>query len=276
MLEMTCFRVLSATMILASALSGCGEDAGGGAGGDGSGGAGGAMASGPGATSSDGSTSGPGATSSASSTTGPVGPSAQSSAGSGGQGGGGGNPPLDACEGVDEASLYAQTAVDFSTGETVNLCNFQGQVLMIVNIAAHCGYTPQMTGLQLLEQTFAADGFHVLGFLSDDFDQAGSHDDVEACNTEHHVSFQEFDLGAVTNSPEATPQPVFAWIEAQTDPGPAAPPLEPVWNFNKYIISRSGQLVGHYTQSEYWGTDTALPEFEASLAVQKIREQLAN
>jgi len=280
MRDSTGFRVLSASLLLLGLVAGCDEDAGGGGtGGGGDGGASASSASGPGATTGNGSQSGPssgntsgnggngGNAQSSGAVTNGVGPGTAASNSAAGAGGG----EVDPCEGVDPDSIYAQTAVDFTTFQTVNLCAYQGQVVMIVNIAASCGYTPQMSGLQLLENTFSAEGFHVLGFLSDDFDQAGSQADIEACNAAHGVTFQEYGVAAVTDDP----QPAFAWIQAQTNPGPAGEPMAPIWNFNKYIVSRSGELVGHYTQTEYWGTDAAAPEFEASLAVQKIREQLA-
>lgn len=265
------WAVCSGLVALSIVAAACGDDAGGGSSSGGTGEGGASSAAGP--TTSPSSGNGPSSSSGPSSGDQSVsqgqGPGPGPSTSVVGVGVGGGDSSN--CEGIEEGTVWTQTAYDFATGAVVNLCDYQGDVLMIVNIAAHCGFTPQMQGLQLLEDTFAEQGFHVLGFLSDDFDQAGSHEDVEACNASNGVSFQEYDLGAVT----ANPQPVFAWIQSQANPGPAPDPLQPVWNFNKYIVSKQGALVGHYISDEYWGTDVADPAFEASAAVQKIREELA-
>ena len=174
-------------------------------------------------------------------------------------------------DGVDPNSLWAQTAVDFLSNDAVNLCAYRGQVLMVVNIASQCGYTYEMADLQYLQDTFAAEGLHVLGFLSNDFgNQAGTQDQIEACNAQHHITFQEYAIAPVA----ASPQPVFAWLQAQPNPGPDDS-LVPSWNFNKYVISKSGELVGKYDESEAWGTDASAPAFDASPAVQKVREALA-
>jgi glutathione peroxidase len=280
MVHSTRFGLFSASIVALALAAGCGDESGGGAtgsGGAGEGGAGVTSTAGPGATSgngpttgSAGPTSGSGSASSGNGpTSGPSGPSTVTSSGAGGDGGGGGEP--DPCAGIDPNSLYAQTAVDFSTLQTVNLCEFQGEVLLIANIAALCGYTYQMADLQYLDEHFGAEGFRVLGFISNDFGgQAGSQEELEACNEAHGITFQEYDRAPVLTDP----QPVFAWLQAQANPGPEAS-LAPSWNFNKYIVSRSGQLVGKYSEHEAWGTDSAAPAFDASLAVQKIREQIA-
>lgn len=273
MLETTRLGLFSAGILCIALAASCGgEESGGGSGGGGVGGA--SATSGPGATSGNGPSTGAGAgTGTGSATTGNgVGPgptSGPSTVTSSGAGGDGGAPPE--CGDVDPNSIYALSAVDFLSFETVNLCELQGEVLMIANIASQCGYTYQMADLQYLQDTFGGEGFHLLGFLSNDFgSQAGTQEQIEACNAEHHITFQEFEIGPVT----ASPQPVFAWLQSQPNPGPDDS-LVPSWNFNKYIISRTGQLVGKYDEHEAWGTDSSLPAFNDSPAVQKVREALA-
>ena len=135
-----------------------------------------------------------------------------------------------------------------------------------------------MAGLQVLEEELSGQGFHVLGFFSNDFgNQGGDDDDIDACNAGHGVTFREFDIAHVIDpdgeGPEV-PQPVWEWILAQPSPGPAEP-LAPTWNFHKYLVSRDGTLVAHFGQSEYWGSDPSAPEFEASPVVQAIRAEIA-
>ncbi|MBK6519279.1 MAG: hypothetical protein IPM79_22355 [Polyangiaceae bacterium] len=99
-----------------------------------------------------------------------------------------------------------------------------------------------MADLQGLEEQFGAQGFHVLGFYSDDFNQAGSEDDIEACTGQYMVTFPQLMVDHVVDPPV---QPVWQWLLAQPNPDPALP-MAPDWNFHKYLISRDGQLVGHW------------------------------
>ena len=129
-----------------------------------------------------------------------------------------------------------------------------------------------MAGLQVLEEEFSAQGFHLLGFFSNDFgNQGGDGDDIDSCNEEHQVTFREFDIDHVT-APDA--QPAWQWILSQPSPGPEQP-LEPTWNFHKYLISKDGQLISHFAQGSYWGTDPQSAQFNDSEVVQGIRAQLA-
>lgn len=141
-------------------------------------------------------------------------------------------------------------------------------------------YTPQYAGLQVLEDKFSAQGFHVLGFLSNDFgNQGGSSGQDNACNAKYGVSFQQFGTDHVidTDGPGPNvPQPVFAWLESQPNPGPFGGPA-PIWNFHKYLISRTGELVGHWTSTVYPGDDPANPadSFDTSEIVIAIKAELA-
>jgi glutathione peroxidase len=137
-----------------------------------------------------------------------------------------------------------------------------------------------MAGLQVLEETFGAQGLHVLGFLSNDFaDQGGTGEDIDACIEKYGVTFQQFAIGHVIDpdggGPEV-PQPLYAWLEAQPNPGPA-PGTDPTWNFHKYLISRSGALVAHWVTELYPGDDPNDPNdsFESNPIVVAIEGELA-
>ena len=109
-----------------------------------------------------------------------------------------------------------------------------------------------MGPLQVLEDKYKAQGFHVLGFFSNDFgNQGGSNEQIEACTDTHAVDFQLFALDKVKNP---SPRPVFDWLLAQSNPGPSTD-IVPQWNFQKYLISRSGELVGVWTPAEWPGDD---------------------
>jgi glutathione peroxidase len=138
-------------------------------------------------------------------------------------------------------------------------------------------YTPQEAGLQVLENTFSTQGFHVLGFLSNDFgNQGGTAGQVQACNAKYGITFTQFAPDHVVPVGTAMPQPVFAWLEAQTDPGPDTSPT-PSWNFSKYLVSRTGTLVAHWDSPQYPGMDPSDPTsmFDTNPVVVAIRAELA-
>ena len=131
-----------------------------------------------------------------------------------------------------------------------------------------------MAGLQVLEDKFSADGLHVLGFLSNDFgNQGGTPGQIDMCSDQYKVSFQQFAIDHVIG---AQAQPVFAWVEAQANPGPANP-IQPDWNFHKYLISRDGKLVGHWDSPTYPGDDPNNPNdsFDTNPIVVAIKAELA-
>jgi glutathione peroxidase len=134
-----------------------------------------------------------------------------------------------------------------------------------------------MAGLQVLEDTFSAQGFHVLGFLSNDFGmQGGTAGQISACNAMYGIKFTQFAMDHVVPQGSTRPQPVFAWLEAQPNPGPDTSAL-PSWNFSKYLISRTGVLVAHWDSPVYPGADPtdSTSTFDGSPIVIAIKAELA-
>ena len=131
-----------------------------------------------------------------------------------------------------------------------------------------------MAGLQVLEDTFAAQGFHVLGFLSNDFgNQGGDPGQVDMCSSQYMIKFQQFAIDHVIG---ANTQPVFAWIYKQPNPGPQMP-IQPQWNFHKYLISKTGKLVATWASPTYPGDDPLNPNdsFDTNPIVVAIKAELA-
>lgn len=137
-----------------------------------------------------------------------------------------------------------------------------------------------MAGLQVLEETFSGEGFHVLGFYSDDFgSQGGNDEDIEACTGQYAVSFPQFEKADVLDPDGAGPgtaQPVWSWLLSQPNVGPESS-LPPTWNFHKYLISRDGELVAHWGSGTYPGDDpsNANDSFDTSAIVVAIEAELA-
>jgi len=132
--------------------------------------------------------------------------------------------------------------------DTKNLCEYKNKVVLAVNVASKCGYTYQYEALQNLYEEYKGEGLVVLGFPSGDFFQEFSEEEKvkEFCQTTYGVSFPMFKRSHVTNGGKLgmrgySADPFFqALIEATGK--------EPEWNFNKYLISRSGK-VKHFNQN---------------------------
>jgi len=122
----------------------------------------------------------------------------------------------------------------------VNLAQrHRGQVLLVVNTASKCGYTPQYEGLEALQRRYAARGFSVLGFPSNDFkgQEPGSEEEIQAfCTLTYGVKFPMYEKVRVTGE-QATP--LYRRLAQATG-------TEPGWNFHKYLVARDGRVVGQW------------------------------
>ena len=121
--------------------------------------------------------------------------------------------------------------------ESVNLCSeFEGKVLLVVNTASKCGFTPQYDGLEALHAELADQGFAVLGFPSNDFagQEPGTEKEIrEFCTLTYGVKFPMF---AKTVVKGADADPFYKELAA-------AGGGEPGWNFHKYLIGRNGEVI---------------------------------
>jgi glutathione peroxidase len=120
-----------------------------------------------------------------------------------------------------------------------DLCQYRGKVLLVVNTASYCGFTPQYEGLEKLHEKYAARGLVILGFPSGDFgnqEKASNQEIAEFCFNTYGVKFPMF---AKTNVVGPNANPLFAKL-AQSTGSP------PKWNFHKYLVSRDGQVVAAF------------------------------
>ena len=126
-------------------------------------------------------------------------------------------------------------------GTPVDLAKYKGKVVLIVNVASRCGYTPQYTGLQKLYYTYKDKGLVVLGFPANEFggQEPGSDADIATfCSTKYGVTFDMFSKIIVKGPQKA---PLYKTLtESATTPGEVA------WNFEKFLIGREGGIVGRY------------------------------
>lgn len=124
-------------------------------------------------------------------------------------------------------------------GEPVRLAALAGRVVLVVNTASSCGFTPQYADLQALFTRYRDRGLTVIGVPSDDFNQErGSAAEIAAlCQGVYGVTFPMTAKQRVTG-PDA--HPFYRWLAGQR------PADIPTWNFHKYLIGRSGQVVGAF------------------------------
>jgi glutathione peroxidase len=144
--------------------------------------------------------------------------------------------------------------------ETVNLRKaYGGDVLLVVNTASKCGYTPQYEGLEAMHAKYKDRGFAVLGFPSNDFkgQEPGSEKQIqEFCKLTYGVQFPMFEKVHVTGA-EATP--LYRELTAATG-------VEPGWNFHKYLIDRGGNVVASYDSKTTPDDPELLKQLEVLLA----------
>ena len=124
------------------------------------------------------------------------------------------------------------------SSESVNLCEYQDNVILIVNVASRCGYTYQYASLQNLYENYKDENFVVLGFPSRDFLQEYSDetDVAEFCSTEYGVNFPMFATSKVRGSKANS---IYKKLIQESG-------VSPSWNFNKYLLSRSGEVVSTF------------------------------
>jgi glutathione peroxidase len=150
-------------------------------------------------------------------------------------------------------------------GETVSLSDFKGKVLLIVNSASRCGFTPQYAGLEELWERYRDQGLVVLAFPSNDFanQDPGTNDEIaQFCKARYDVSFPLFAKVKVRGDEQ---HPLFrALTDGSTNPDLSGPIR---WNFHKFLVGRDGKLVARFGSMTKPTRRKLTKAVEAALAV---------
>lgn len=131
-------------------------------------------------------------------------------------------------------------------GKTVSMADFKGKVLLVVNTASKCGFTPQFKGLQTLYETYRDNGFCVLGFPCNQFagQEPGSAKEIQqVCTINYGVTFPMFQKIDVNGK---NTHPLFQFLK-EKQPGFAGRAIK--WNFTKFLVDSSGNPVKRYAPS---------------------------
>ncbi|TXH67166.1 MAG: glutathione peroxidase [Lysobacteraceae bacterium] len=157
------------------------------------------------------------------------------------------------------------TAFDFSAvdidGRDQPLSEYAGKVLLIVNVASKCGFTPQYAGLQKLWETYRARGLVVLGFPCDQFAHQEPGDEAEIrnfCSLNYDVDFPMF---AKIDVNGGKAHPLWKWLKEQKGGLLGIGAIK--WNFSKFLIGRDGNVIGRYASTDK--PESLVKDIEAAL-----------
>lgn len=144
------------------------------------------------------------------------------------------------------------TAYDFSVndidGQLKSLSDYAGKVLLIVNVASKCGFTPQYTGLEQLEREYGPRGFEVLAFPCDQFGHQEPGDEAEIknfCSLTYDVSFPMF---AKINVNGSDAHPLWKWLKDEKGGILGIDAIK--WNFTKFLVGRNGEVIKRYAPTD--------------------------
>jgi len=139
---------------------------------------------------------------------------------------------------VPGALNFTMNTID---GKSVNLSQYRGRVVLMVNVASECGYTPQYAGLQELHDKYSAKGLSILGFPSNDFgaQEPGTNSEIaHFCKQNYGVEFDMFSKIVVRGPGQA---PLYKFLTSHPkfrgDVG---------WNFEKFLLGRNGEVIGRF------------------------------
>lgn len=149
-------------------------------------------------------------------------------------------------------------------GKSVDLSKYQGKVVLMVNVASKCGFTPQYKQLQALHDKYAAKGLAILGFPANDFgkQEPGTNEEIAAfCEKNYGVKFDMFAKVAVKGADQC---PLYKYLtSSETDPKFAGPVK---WNFEKFLISKKGEVVARFNSAVKPDSPEMIKAIEAELA----------
>ena len=159
-------------------------------------------------------------------------------------------------------SVLAHTFPGLVSGQPRSLCEYSGKVVLVVNTASQCGYTPQYAGLEALYKRYQKRGLVVVGFPSNDFgaqEPGGNKEVAEFCQLNYGVSFP---MMAKIDVNGAHAHPLYQWLAAEAPGLLGSKSIK--WNFTKFLLGKDGTVLKRYAPTD---TPASLAQdIEAALA----------
>jgi glutathione peroxidase len=158
-------------------------------------------------------------------------------------------------------SIYDIPVKDID-GKDTTLAAYKGKVLLIVNVASHCGFTPQYKNLEAVYKKYSSQGFVILGFPCNQFagQEPGTDADIKQfCTANYDVTFPMFDKIEVNG---ANRHPLYVALAGATSPFPG----DITWNFNKFLISKDGKIINRFSSKVTPDSPEVTAAIEAALA----------
>ena len=172
---------------------------------------------------------------------------------------------------VSVLTLSAQSIYDFKVksdvGQEISLSDYKGKVLLIVNTATRCGFTPQYKELEPLYQKYQAQGFEILDFPCNQFGQQapGTIQEIhQFCTANFNIHFPQFDKIDVNGE---NAHPLYTWLKAQAGGGDIK------WNFTKFLIGRDGKVIKRYESRDQIATIETDMQMEVNPVLRNIMDR---
>ncbi len=146
------------------------------------------------------------------------------------------------------ASLFAASSIyEFTLpsidGKPLPLANFKGKVVLVVNVASRCGFTPQYSALESTYEKYKDQGFVILGFPANNFgsQEPGTNQEIKTfCQTKYNVTFPMYAKVSVKGDDQT---PLYSYLTTKANPALAG---EIKWNFTKFLVDRNGNVVKRF------------------------------
>jgi len=170
---------------------------------------------------------------------------------------------LNAADLGKKKSVYDFTVKDIG-GNDVSLGKYEGKVMMIVNVASKCGFTPQYEGLQNIYEKYNDKGFVILGFPANNFghQEPGTNAEIKQfCTTKFDVSFPMFSKISVKGDDQA---PLYQYLTSEnTNPKFSG---DITWNFNKFLIGKDGKILNRFASADEPESEKVVQAIEKAIS----------
>ena len=155
--------------------------------------------------------------------------------------------------------VFHDFTIESISGEIINLSDYKSKVVLLVNTASKCGFTPQYSGLQKIYERYKDDGLIVLGVPTNDFNQELSKEsDVkEFCEIRFGV---EFPMSSIQPIRGENAHPIYKWIKSNV-----SVIGQPRWNFHKYLIGKDGKIINWFSSMTSPTSEGLVNQIETAL-----------